>query len=466
MATEINSGAEGIEPQDSLLPRWHTLRMSYPVLGLLPDGAQLHLCPPQDCSYREKPRLGSYHLTDDNLMFFHRFPTNPEFAPRTFDEDMSDFLTAVHIVASAPGQSFLFGASFRDSDGLVQHIFCLMDMIPSEAEGFCYAASDYFQLSDQDLASLVASRDNANDREWLDTLYDLIRRCSDRAYLNVMKVLGHNIPELAREPDNRYWNTEPNTSGQEIIPSQLRWQLEDGRIAILGGLDAQTLQTQARQQTDVLLPCGHTELYVHAQIIDTSDTDCLQASCSTCGETVLTPEYIKMLKHRFDRAAREKFNMAEADLVTLDVPVLETDRLVNAGPQVICHALEDMLDSFEVPASANPSSLALVNLPETRIILRAIKQDLQFAGEDFRAPPTSLLHDLEAAALRTLQQFPRDSFDRTMEGSLPPGLPEFVGNWLRRVVNFLSGVQRTASEDEVEDLTAQLGEVQVSYSEN
>jgi hypothetical protein len=48
---------------------------------------------------------------------------------------------------------------------------------------------------------------------------------------------------------------------------------------------------------------------------------------------------------------------------------------------------------------------------------------------------------------------------------LPPGLLSFLGEWLRRTVNFLSGAHRVAA-DGVNDLSLQLGTVRVSDRES
>jgi hypothetical protein len=42
------------------LTEHHVLNITYPAIHLLPDECNLHLEPPTDCSYREKPRLSSY----------------------------------------------------------------------------------------------------------------------------------------------------------------------------------------------------------------------------------------------------------------------------------------------------------------------------------------------------------------------------------------------------------------------
>ena len=86
--------------------QYHTLHLIYPSLHLIPEGSWLYLNPPTDCCYREAPRLGTYHLTPDNLSFFHRFPVNHmvRFLPRL--EIASDLL-AINTLAAVAGRSHL-----------------------------------------------------------------------------------------------------------------------------------------------------------------------------------------------------------------------------------------------------------------------------------------------------------------------------------------------------------------------
>jgi hypothetical protein len=69
-----------------------------------------------------------------------------------------------------------------------------------------------------------------------------------------------------------------------------------------------------------------------------------------------------------------------------------------------------------------------------------------------------LLRGLEAEAMSVLGRFMGDGG----EECLPPGLLEFLGWWLRRAVNDLSGVYRGVTEHEVDDLSSQLGQVRMN----
>jgi hypothetical protein len=123
-----------------------------------------------------------------------------------------------------------------------------------------------------------------------------------------------------------------------------------------------------------------------------------------------------------------------------------------------------MLGKFEVPSSVTPSALSFARLPETQAVLHVLLQELRGAGGVLRATPSGLLRDLEAESLRVLEWL-AGSTEQDSTVLLPPGLLVFVGKWLLRTVNFLSGNRRVAAEV-FEGLSSQLGGVQVSDRES
>lgn len=172
------------------------------------------------------------------------------------------------------------------------------------------------------------------------------------------------------------------------------------------------------------------------------------------------------LNNRLKRTERDNFYWEEVDLFALDAPVLTTGRAIEASVDETCYILEDSLNGFEVPASATPSMLSFVTMPETRAVLYGLQRALRAAGGDIlRATPTNLLQDLEEEGMRALMSFiGEDDLESTV--ILPPGLLTFFGKWLRRAVNRLSGLQREVSYDEVDDLSLQFGEVRMCDSES
>jgi hypothetical protein len=406
---DLSLALQRISLEHSTPARHHILHLTYPALHLLPEGAWLYLDPPTDCCYREAPQLGTYHLTPDNLSFFHRFPVNPmvRFLPRL--EIASDLL-AINTLAAAAGQSHLECVSFFDAFGEVQHIVRLT--VTWAHEDDASNATHYtYQLSDVELRGTFALNAAHNAHPWLDLLFNLVYRCSDRAYLHVQEQL--RLQDLTTMLQQEFmwsgvWNTAPNIPGHELLMTRLECQLEDGSKVALSELDAENLAAHAGQMLNILLPCGHSQMYMYALLRAMPDHKCLEASCRKCSQPVLGPGDVIALANRLNRTERYRFYWEEAELVALDAPVLVTGRGIEASVDEVCDALEGMLNGLEVPSSATPIALSLVGMPETQAVLRALQQELRSAGSIVQATPAKLLNGLESEAMNVLQRFMGD----------------------------------------------------------
>ena len=441
--------------------QYHTLHLSYPALHLIPEGSWLYLNAPTDCRYREAPQLGTYHLTPKNLSLFHRFPVNSmmRFLPSL--EFASDLL-AINTLAAAPGQSHLECVSFFNADLQVQHIICLTVSWNHE-DGTSRPTQYTHQLSDTELTCAFGMNAAHNAHPWLDLLFNLVYRCSDRAYLHVQEQLRAQDPATMAHQDllwTHVWNSEPNLPGHELLMTRLECQLEDGSRVPLSSLDTENLAAHAGQPLSIVLPCGHTQQYMYALICALPDHKCLEASCRKCSQPVLGPADVIALSNRLNRVERYNFYWAEVELATLDAPVLVTAREIEASVEEVCGMLEDTLYGLEVPSSATPSALSLVGVPETQVVLRALQDALRSAGNVVQATPAKLLQGLESEAINVLGRFMVDVGEDLATG-LPPGLLEFLARWLRRAVNDLSGVYRGVTDNEVDDLSSRLGKVRM-----
>lgn len=389
--------------------QYHTLHLTYPALHLIPEGSWLYLNPPADCCYREAPQLGTYHLAPDKLSFFHRFPVHPmaRFMPHlvlTLD------LLSINTLATALGRSHLECVSFFNAAGVIRHIISLTvswahgDAAPGPMQ-------HSYQLSDLQLTSTLGLNAAHNAHPWLDLLFNLVFRCSDRAYLHVQEQLRAQDPTTMVHQElllKNVWNSQPDIPGHEILMTRLECQCEDGSTVPLSELDAENLMAHAGQPLSIALPYGHTQLYMYAMIRAMSDLRCLEASCRECGLPVLAPADVTALSNRLNRGEMYNFYWAEIELAALDAPVLVTGREIEASVEDVCGVLEDTLNSLEVPSLATPSALSLVSMPETQVVLRALQQELRKAGNVVQATPAKLLHGLESEALNVLGRLMMD----------------------------------------------------------
>jgi len=289
--------------------QYHTLHLTYPALHLLPEGAWLYLIPPSDCCYREAPRFGAYHLTPENLSFFHRFPVNPmvRFLPRL--EVASDLL-AINTLAAAAGQSHLECVSFVDASGVLQHLISLTVTWTHNNDDPANTRQYTYQLSDLELKCTFALNAAHNAHPWLDLLFNLVYRVSDRAYLHVHEQLRAYDSTKMLLQDLLWtdvWNSAPNRPGHELLMTRLECQLDNDRRIPLSSLDAENLAAHAGQPLSIVLPCGHTQSYMYALICAMPDLKCLEASCRECGLPVLGPGDVIALANRLNRAERCSF---------------------------------------------------------------------------------------------------------------------------------------------------------------
>lgn len=331
----------------------------------------------------------------------------------------------------------------------------------------CGPAQYTYQLSDVELTCTFGLNAAHNAHPWLDLLFNLVYRCSDRAYLHVQEQLRAYDPTTMVHQElmwTKVWNSQPNLPGHEILMTRLECVLEDGSKISLSSLDAENLAAHAARPLSIVLPCGHTQLYMYAMIRAMPDHKCLEASCRKCSQPVLGPADVIALSNRLNRVERYNFYWAEVELAALDAPVLETGREIEASVDDVCVVLEDTLHGLEMPSSVTPSAFSLAGMPETQVVLRALQQELRNAGNVVQATPTKLLHGLELEAMTVLRSFMVDGEEESAD-CLPLGLLEFLDRWFRMTVNDASGLHRGVTDDEVNGLSSQFRRVRMPGGE-
>ncbi|KAK3703798.1 hypothetical protein LTR37_014244 [Vermiconidia calcicola] len=103
---------------------FHLLNLHFPATQLLPPGRQPFLEVPKDIGYREKPALGSYHLSDSSLDFFARSATRPSQTVPDPPHAKTSLSACVSRLVNAPGVSDLSAVSVIGDDDIVTR-FCL-----------------------------------------------------------------------------------------------------------------------------------------------------------------------------------------------------------------------------------------------------------------------------------------------------------------------------------------------------
>jgi hypothetical protein len=332
-------------------------------------------------------------------VFFHRFDVKPlaRYLPQS--EDGLDLLT-INLLAAVPGHSNLECVSYINTHGEVQHIVCFkVTWSDQDQDEFDY------ELSDSELKRTFSLNVAHNAHPWLDLLFNLAYRCSDRAYLHVQEQLRAHSPAHASQQETLWadiWDSAPSISGHDLFMSHVQCQLENGSKVFLIDLDPENVAAHANQPIRILLPCGHSQQFVYAYFRVRPDLACLEAACHTCDQPVLEPADMIALSNRLSRLEREAFCLGEADWVALDTLVMTTTCELKVSVHDVCQILLGMLGTFEVPSSATPTALSFARLPETQAVLGVLLLELRGAGDVLRATPSGLLLDLEAESMRAL----------------------------------------------------------------
>lgn len=204
--------------------------MIYPALYLLPPGTEPYFHPPKDHIYREKPKLGAYHLTPDNLSFFHRFALTQHSQLDNNSLGSNDLLSTTNAITMSAGTTNFEIASFDRGHGNVSQRVCLRTMLQVTNGGEKYRQF-YFTLSAHELYTLLDSGASDGSFPWTELLSNLLHRESDRAYLHVQQRLMTTSVALACREEALYadqWDTEVATDVGELMAVRLKCQASDG----------------------------------------------------------------------------------------------------------------------------------------------------------------------------------------------------------------------------------------------
>lgn len=439
---------------------YHTLNITFPAMHLLPEGSVPYLRAPKDHTYREKPKLGAYHLAADNLSFFHRFPVNPDANLQAQSSGPDDLLATVSGLAASTGHSSLEIASVdRGGEEGVWHALCLTISPRTEnSENLTTATRYTFYLSEERLERVLGLR-NRHDHPWLALVSNLMDRESDRAYLHVMQQLLAVDVDLARQEEHRYeWDTDVIKRGNLLMAAGLGCQLEDGRLVSLSSLDPNQFVAHENEPIPFVLPCSHTAEYTFRTLRKLTDAKCAMAACPTCEDRILESDEIARLLLKLEREVKADF--LDTDSGHSDEPLAPSSETIEVPLRYLHHALEAALNSLRVPHCVSPAALNLANLAETRAMLYTLQEMAVVAGGTVYDTPCDLLEAMSSQAVDGLAALiRREQRDVT---DLPPGIGEFVERWLTRAVHCVIGHQWVLQSEAVEELGEQLGEVQMS----
>ena len=468
----------GLATNTSPPPQHHTLNITYPALDLLPANATPYFYPPKDLRSRQRPKLGSYHLTRSNLAFFHRIPVNQYVGlsyPSSFSACLhaEGFLDLIASLTKAPGESTLEIVSFDNGGsggGLedVQHMFRakISGSKPNQNAPETHTTIHTCQIPAAQLNALFkrfspsSPSSEAGHHPWLPLVSNLINRTSDRAYLHVAERLQASTKkptyrgEAARFA--RDWETSMPRSGSFLLASRLQCQRGDnnGSWVNVHDLDGGNLFAHLDAQMFFRLPCGHSASFALRALSAVEDSKSADVACPACGQRVLGEIQLAELALRLEHRERAAFCCSDAEHSDAKIPLSAADcnggRNLELPPGLLYHALRYALESLRLPDSASPRALSLVDVSETRAVFVALALRAVGAGEEIvRLTLYELWEGLMETSMGTLTVLFEGG-----GGNLPPGFVDFLGKWLTRTVNLLAGDMKVVLEGASEELTS------------
>jgi hypothetical protein len=439
--SDLNSAFEslGFVPSTSAPQQYYTLNITYPALNLLPDNnTPPYLSPPKDLHFRQRPSFEKYHLTPTNLSFFHRIPVN-KFLGAAFLSLYSGRLHAGGILqlmtslVKAPGQTHLEMVSFEsetpEGGTRISHIFRATVSWAGPNRNAC-STLHTCQISDLELRSYTPSGPygGAGLYAWLALVKNLVYRESDRACLQIAQNLQASNTPADRGEGARWardWETSTPTPGSFLLASRLHCQLGNGEWIPLHELDRDNLVAYSHEQMQFLLPCGHEASFSLKALSTIEDSKAPAFACLGCGGKVLGKKELAELALRLEYEARAAFCYSDAEYSDAKIVLSVAGRGhdLEILPGALHRALQGALESLRVPQSASPAAMSLVEVAETKAVLRALQLKAAAAGETTRRlTPYALWEALMESSMVTLT-----GMFESGSGNLPPAFIEFMG---------------------------------------
>lgn len=446
----------------------HTLRFEYPAFDLLPPGKQPFIEIPQGVPDREEPELSALGLSDKDLAFFVRFPSEHgvevdgspgkrQQATLTGAQPLN-LTAAVYRLSSFAGVSDLRFVSFVDDWDVISR-FQLKTTFYTNFGKLDDQAQE-FELGSADVAKLI--RTTSDKEEWVRQLDDLIHAKSDRAYLYRYNQIADWDEEWLEKDESSWtvhWDARDLVPPRQLFANRLRsvWQTADGTIMRerLGELD--TFKDQALY---VELPCGHRAMTPQNWIHDMHVRDVLSVVCDHCDARIMRQKDLQRVRCFFDTMRRYDWE----DRMEIWLPKCKRVRndasLVEISSGTLSASLLNALDTFKLPKSINPPSLCPTSYPESRALLAKLTDALKAHSTLPAMTPKAMLTNLEKLAWQLLEGMVGNA--TLLSVVLPPGFDDFVTRWLTRAVNDAVGTQADEEkDDDMMDVVTKMGRAKI-----
>lgn len=432
----------------------HLLKLHFPATELLPPGKLPYTQPPVVIGYRERPSLGSYHLTSSHLDYFTKFSTSiaasvPD--PPTSDTGIS---VCVSRLAEAPGVSNLLAVSFFGEDDILTRL-CL-ETLWITSEGKVQEKERHFEACSTEWYLRLSFADKDPTAAWMFLMNDLMLGATDRAVLHRLQKMEAYDKRFS-DKEQEFWPSGWDemsfpTSNQLLANNIEHMYVETG----VGSVYAPMVILHAYGDDDVIkarLPCGHHFTFTAGELKQLSEDECIFARCEVegCQKRIMTKHDDQLRALVAERYRRDKWAFEQIDWERLDHEVKSSGAVAKVSGAKLYRSLELALDSMRGPESTTPASLDLTQYQETAIICGHLKSILDSAATTIEMSSEAILEELSQQTTDAVRAASIFKDENILALVLPPGLNEFLYKWLTRTVNH--AIVPRLSNEVVEDDT-------------
>lgn len=403
----------------------HVLSLSYPDLTLLPPNASLHLEPPKDLEYRQRPECKQPVISFDYAVVLpevlHGASTQPK-------NQFEGFIRFVDLLAGSRGTTDLRAVTYRSSlNSGVEMVVGLKTCLNSGVERVSIHHLDSSQYP------LLAAQGSGSP--WVKLLLDLLTRASDCAYEHVIERLEASLGYDAATLEESSWAAQWGSKYDSTLTARSLFLQRLRRIGVDETCRTSTplhlFESLQGQTLNLLLPCGHEMLDVAGDVLEaTSETDLLTATCSQCPIRIMTAGDHQRLA--LSKAARERdsFHFKEESWRELDVPAELSNVPLCVPGMGIIEALYEARRSLAPPESMVLAEICPARFEETSFSLTAFCNLIEASAMIEETP-----YNAYVAMGQHLDKSIREN--GRLPDSWPPAWQGFVESWLRRTINLL-----------------------------
>ncbi|KAF2167829.1 hypothetical protein M409DRAFT_53788 [Zasmidium cellare ATCC 36951] len=351
----------------------HLLTFDYPAIDLLNDVLEVYLPEPHLVIWRPRPQALMFHLAmwSPMSLFYTMDPTAPNYDISQVDnEKAASFVRTVDALRKSSGSTTM---------SIVVHVQKtvpeILIRLSTTFDKSSTTKTTFWDLNLTDWQAIMAI-----SHPWIEVLGDVVYRKTTRSFLAAEEKLEQHCPILHRE-DNRQWADQWGSGSanpaKKLLIKYLRY-LHSDRVLPFDQLeqDGGTIQ----------LPCGHDLSITKEQIENSTEAECMNATCTFCHTRILPTEQYEEAK-----MCEQSYNILEAATLAdawtgLDREVVDS-RTRTLSKTAVMQALPVAIASLKLPEIIESTHMSPASFPQTSIALRAFQKWFEEDNDWFEEEP-------------------------------------------------------------------------------